>query len=271
MRCGCCRPRRHRERTSYLENADYWITTSAGTWGWILVGGIIRLAAGFDVSPGGLSPLARNPHRDGFGGRSDISVRAVVGLDDHLHRPVGHPFAVRTSTLTRLSLITSVVLSAWLCGMRPESGVPAEVDAVLQARRRICGNLIRLSRSRSTRWSATRSAFAMAVNDGLTAPILGKAGIWIIGCLRSMNSDGHRGRASGDSSAESLSAPNSSSSLADCWPKDRPFRLPEPAGVATQRHQRRLLSALPQARDPDAGPSTGSSRNPCTAPRSPPR
>ena len=21
--------------TSYLENADYWITTSAGTWGWI--------------------------------------------------------------------------------------------------------------------------------------------------------------------------------------------------------------------------------------------
>jgi hypothetical protein len=39
--------------TSYLENADYWITTSAGTWGWIhLVGGIIGLAAGFGVFSG---------------------------------------------------------------------------------------------------------------------------------------------------------------------------------------------------------------------------
>jgi hypothetical protein len=106
--------------TSYLENADYWITTSAGTWGWIHLvvrrhhrarGRIRRFLRS------GLGPLARNPHRDGFGGRElhIHSVRAVVGLDDHLHRPVGHPFAVRTSTLTRLSLITSVVLSAWLC------------------------------------------------------------------------------------------------------------------------------------------------------------
>jgi hypothetical protein len=39
--------------TSYLENADYWITTSAGAWGWIhLVGGIIGLAAGFGVFSG---------------------------------------------------------------------------------------------------------------------------------------------------------------------------------------------------------------------------
>jgi hypothetical protein len=36
--------------TSYIESANYWITTSASTWGWIhLVGGIIALAAGFGV------------------------------------------------------------------------------------------------------------------------------------------------------------------------------------------------------------------------------
>ena len=36
--------------TSYLDNANYWITASARTWGSIhLLGGIIGLAAGFDV------------------------------------------------------------------------------------------------------------------------------------------------------------------------------------------------------------------------------
>jgi hypothetical protein len=39
--------------TSYIESANYWITTSASTWGWIhLVGGIIALAAGFGVFSG---------------------------------------------------------------------------------------------------------------------------------------------------------------------------------------------------------------------------
>jgi hypothetical protein len=39
--------------TTYLENANYWITTSASTWGWThLVGGIIGLAAGFGVVSG---------------------------------------------------------------------------------------------------------------------------------------------------------------------------------------------------------------------------
>jgi hypothetical protein len=39
--------------TSYIESANYWITTSASTWGWIhLVGGIIGLAAGFGVFSG---------------------------------------------------------------------------------------------------------------------------------------------------------------------------------------------------------------------------
>ena len=39
--------------TSYVESANYWITTSASTWGWIhLVGGIIGLAAGFGVFSG---------------------------------------------------------------------------------------------------------------------------------------------------------------------------------------------------------------------------
>jgi hypothetical protein len=39
--------------TTYLENANYWSTTSASTWGWThLVGGIIGLAAGFGVVSG---------------------------------------------------------------------------------------------------------------------------------------------------------------------------------------------------------------------------
>jgi hypothetical protein len=39
--------------TSYLENANYWITTSASTWGWIhLIGGLIGLAAGFGIFSG---------------------------------------------------------------------------------------------------------------------------------------------------------------------------------------------------------------------------
>jgi hypothetical protein len=39
--------------TSYIESANYWITTSAGTWGWIhLIGGIIGLAAGFGIFSG---------------------------------------------------------------------------------------------------------------------------------------------------------------------------------------------------------------------------
>ena len=37
----------------YIESANYWITTSASTWGWRhLVGGIIGLAAGFGVFSG---------------------------------------------------------------------------------------------------------------------------------------------------------------------------------------------------------------------------
>jgi ABC-type uncharacterized transport system permease subunit len=39
--------------TSYIESANYWITTSASTWGWIhLVGGLIGLAAGFGIFSG---------------------------------------------------------------------------------------------------------------------------------------------------------------------------------------------------------------------------
>ena len=39
--------------TSYVESANYWITTSASTWGWIhLIGGIIGLAAGFGIFSG---------------------------------------------------------------------------------------------------------------------------------------------------------------------------------------------------------------------------
>jgi hypothetical protein len=39
--------------TSYIESANYWITTSASTWGWIhLVGGIIGFASGFGVFTG---------------------------------------------------------------------------------------------------------------------------------------------------------------------------------------------------------------------------
>jgi hypothetical protein len=39
--------------TSYIENANYWITTSASTWGWIhLIGGLIGLAAGFGIFSG---------------------------------------------------------------------------------------------------------------------------------------------------------------------------------------------------------------------------
>ena len=39
--------------TSYIENANYWITTSASTWGWIhLIGGLIALAAGFGIFSG---------------------------------------------------------------------------------------------------------------------------------------------------------------------------------------------------------------------------
>ena len=54
--------------TSYIQSANYWITTSASTWGWIhLVGGIVGLAAGFGAFPerpgragsGFLSPPSR--------------------------------------------------------------------------------------------------------------------------------------------------------------------------------------------------------------------
>jgi hypothetical protein len=39
--------------TSYIESANYWITTSASTWGWIhLIGGLIGLAAGFGIFSG---------------------------------------------------------------------------------------------------------------------------------------------------------------------------------------------------------------------------
>ena len=39
--------------TSYIQSANYWITTSATTWGWIhLVGGIVGLAAGFGAFSG---------------------------------------------------------------------------------------------------------------------------------------------------------------------------------------------------------------------------
>jgi hypothetical protein len=39
--------------TSYIQSANYWITTSASTWGWIhLIGGLIGLAAGFGVFSG---------------------------------------------------------------------------------------------------------------------------------------------------------------------------------------------------------------------------
>jgi hypothetical protein len=51
---GCCRGLAGIvKETSYIESANYWITTSASTWGWIhLVGGIIGLAAGFGVFSG---------------------------------------------------------------------------------------------------------------------------------------------------------------------------------------------------------------------------
>jgi hypothetical protein len=39
--------------TTYLSDADYWITTGASTWGWThLIGGLIALAAGFGVISG---------------------------------------------------------------------------------------------------------------------------------------------------------------------------------------------------------------------------
>lgn len=39
--------------TSYIQSANYWITTCASTWGWIhLIGGFIGLAAGFGVFSG---------------------------------------------------------------------------------------------------------------------------------------------------------------------------------------------------------------------------
>lgn len=39
--------------TSYIESTNYWITTSASTWGWVhLIGGLIALAAGFGVFSG---------------------------------------------------------------------------------------------------------------------------------------------------------------------------------------------------------------------------
>jgi hypothetical protein len=39
--------------TSYIQAENYWITTSASTWGWIhLIGGLIGLAAGFGIFSG---------------------------------------------------------------------------------------------------------------------------------------------------------------------------------------------------------------------------
>jgi hypothetical protein len=79
--------------SSYIESANDWITTSASTWIWIhRVGGIVGPAAGFGVFFwSGVGALAGDPDRHHLGVRElhVHSVPALVGLNDHLHRPVG--------------------------------------------------------------------------------------------------------------------------------------------------------------------------------------
>jgi hypothetical protein len=97
--------------SSYINSANTLITTSAGTWGWIhLIGGIIGVAAGFGIFSGAawarLLGILIATSLDS-GELHVYPVTALVGLNNHLHRPVGDPRAVRTSTTTRPRLIMS--------------------------------------------------------------------------------------------------------------------------------------------------------------------
>jgi hypothetical protein len=97
--------------SSYIKGANTLITTSAGTWGWIhLIGGIIGVAAGFGIFSGAawarLLGILIATSLDS-GELHVYPVTALVGLNNHLHRPMGDPRAVRASTATRRSLIMS--------------------------------------------------------------------------------------------------------------------------------------------------------------------
>lgn len=93
--------------TSYIESANYWITTSASTWGWIhLVGGIIGLAAGFGVFSGaawarwlGIFIAAISV----FVNFAFIPLAPWWALTIIFIRPVGDPLAVRASSPARLT------------------------------------------------------------------------------------------------------------------------------------------------------------------------
>jgi hypothetical protein len=94
--------------TYYVQPANYWISTSAATWGWWhLIVGLIVLAAGFGVTRG--AAWAR------WLGIIFVSIQALTNflfipaqpfLGDHPHpdRLVDHSLPVRSPTRARLTL-----------------------------------------------------------------------------------------------------------------------------------------------------------------------
>jgi hypothetical protein len=87
--------------TYYVQPANYWINTSASTWGWVLLlAGFVVLVAGCGV----LSGAAWATHHDdahpsspGSGQLPVHSCAAVVVIHPNSDRPVGDPLATGTS------------------------------------------------------------------------------------------------------------------------------------------------------------------------------